>query len=349
MPYKHNHTYQNKTSKGHKLSIKDNKVYLNGKPAPRNYAWYDKNNGNTYYVKNDGTYALLSTVEGKRKLLEDYQKYDRRDYADGSYKHYLESIGEENYTGRDKLYKYRNEFVDNRYNEEERYKIPQHLPGVKRRTLSSGQYKGIKVYDNTLDSIRVNAKRNNISFDELLGLAAETSLGRDYPTTINKTKEDYNEVSKNPFYIQQFLSGDYLYPTDITNNHNYFVGNNATGTINTLIRKGVIPGTKSWEDGQPFPIIGGTLIPNTNGRYNYTEITDEQNNIIDEEAEKVLRSKEKSSNNPWTNAVDFYKNFNYGMGPSYKNTVINRGQSISNTKEIKNYLKHKRSLEEGGK
>lgn len=349
MPYKHSHTYKNKTSRGYSLSIKNNKVYLNGKPAPANYSWHDKNNGNTYYVRKDGTYALSSTAEGKRNYLEDYQKYNRQDYADGSYKHVLESIGEENYTGRDKLYKYRNEFVDNRYKVEDRYKIPQHLPGVKRRTLSSGQYRGVRVYDNTLDSIRVNAKRNNISFDELLGLTAETSLGRDYPTTMNESKEDYNRVSKNPFYIQQFVTGDYLYPTDVTNNHNYFVGNNATGTINTLIRKGVIPGTKSWENGQPFPIIGGTVIPNTNGRYNYTELTDEQNNIIDEEAEKVLRSKETSSDNPWTNAVEFYRKFNYGMGPDYKDTVKTRGISISNTKEVKDYLRHKRSLEEGGK
>lgn len=343
--YKHSHKYTHKTSRGNTLEVKNNIVYLNGKRAPANYAWHDKNNGNTYNVTKDGTYELIGTAEGKRRPLEDYQKSNRKFFEDRSYEHYLESIGEENWTGRDKLYKYRGEFVDKRYEQEEPYSIPQHLPGVKRRTLSSGKYKGIRVYDNTLDSIRVNAEKNNIPFETLLGLAAETSLGRDYPLTFNKTKEDYNDVKKNPFYIQQFITGDKLYPTDILNNHNYFVGNNATGAINTLIAKGLIPGTKSWEDGQPFPVIGGMLVPNGDGSYNLLELTKEQNDTIDKEAERVLNSKEKSSSNPWTNAIEFYKNSNYGMGQNYKNTVNERGKDIIDTKEVQSYLR--RSLEDG--
>lgn len=357
----HNHEYTNKTSKGYNLSIKNGIAYLNGKIASAGYKWYDGNNGNTYKTVGKGKYKLISTEEGpvkhtKIRTVEEALQHSR-ETGGGNDRHYLyqdlggryilEGIDSLDRTGRDKLYEYRMNFVDDRLNKEENYAIPQHLPGVKRRTLSSGRYKGVKVYDNTLEEIYNNAVKNNISFEELLGLAAETSLGRDRHMTMNETREDYNRAKKYPYYNATQNGRYVLFPSDMLNNHNYYVGNNATGTINTLIAQGKIPGIKSFADGQPFPIIGMTLPKNRNNPYNRVELTDSQNKIIDAEVEKVLRSKEKSSDDPWTNAIDFYRKYNYGMGKNYPDTVRNRGKELINTPEIQSW--YRRRLESNGK
>ena len=57
--YKHTTTYKNSSTRGHKLSIKNNKVYIDGKPAPKGYKWFDKGNNRTYRVKEDGTYQIM--------------------------------------------------------------------------------------------------------------------------------------------------------------------------------------------------------------------------------------------------------------------------------------------------
>lgn len=343
--YKHSIKY-GKTSLGKTLAIRDNVVYLDGKPAPQHYEWYDKENGNRYGVNKDGTYKLLATAEKEREYVNDWNKVNRQYFKDFDYEIKNQYISEEEKTARDSLYDYRNNFVNRRYDIENNYAIPQHLPGVKRRRLSEGTYRGIRVYDNTLDELYNVAKSHNIPFETILGLAAETSLGRDSHMAFYENKKDFAKAKKNPFYIQQFVDGDYLYPTDLLNNHNYYVGNNATGTINTLIEQNKIPGTKSWKDGQPFPYIGITY--DKNGNQIFHELTDEQNKILSEENKKVYRGKEKSSDNPWTNSIDFYLKYNYGMGKGYPNTVSTRGKAIVNTPEIQEYLKQRRRLESNG-
>ena len=327
----YNYNYQNKTSKGYSLSIKNGRAYLNGKIAGSGYTWYDKNNGNKYRTIGKGKFKLISTQEGPITTTDQGRAAGRESFRqDPNTRGYLESLDKNDLTATDKWFLYQDDFVNKRYDKEKLFRIPQHLPGVKRRTLSSGLYKGIKVYDNTLDTLYNQAKANDTDFKTLLGLAAETSLNRDYHMTMNENKHEYNEVKKHPAYLQSDYHGRYyIYPTDILNNHNYFVGNNVTGTINTLINKKIIPGVASWKDGgNPFPYLQG-------------DRTEKQDSILSSEINKALKSKEHSSDNPWTNAIDFYKKYNYGMGSSYPALIEQRGNSILKTPEIQAYLTYR--------
>ena len=348
-PYQYegyNYTYQNKTKSGAKLSIRNGRLYAGDKIVSAGYRWHDGNNGNTYETIGKGKFKLVSTQEGpvKKRSIKSGDNMHYIYKADDNEVNYLKNeVDPEELTGADKLFLYRSDFVNKRLQNEEQYAIPQHLPGVKRRTLSTGDYKGVRVYDNTLDSIFTNSAKNNVSFITGLGLAAETSLGRDKHMHVNKTRQDYNTAVKFPYYNALQNDRYVLFPTDMTNNHNYYVGNNATGTINTLIQKGLIPGIKSWDSGSilPFPVIGGQYQDNNEDNIKIIPLSDKQELIIDQEANKVLKWKERSSDDPWKNTFDFYKSHNYGMGPNYPNDVMKRGISILNTPEIRNYLKYR--------
>lgn len=321
-PYEYsgyNYEYKTPTKSGAKLSIKDGKLYSGNKIVSAGYEWYDGNNGNTYRTIGGGKFKLISTQEGPVKRSStrrgDNAHYIYKSEDDDATVAYLREMDKDELGMNDKLYLYRNKFVNNRLATEENYAIPQHLPGVKRRTLSTGPYKGVRVYDNTLDSLYSNSVKNNFPFESTLGLAAETSLGRDRHMSMNETKKDYHLAKKFPYYNAAQNGRYVLFPSDMMNNHNYYVGNNATGVVNTLIRNKRISGTESWKnDGNIWPIIGGE-----NG------LTQDERKILTEEGKKALTWKEGSSNNPYKNAFDFYKKYNYGMGPSYPNTTSLRG------------------------
>lgn len=228
--YKHTTTYKNSSTRGHKLSIKNNKVYIDGKPAPKGYKWFDKGNNRTYRVKEDSTYQI---IEYKGQPVKPRGFVGRDISTDGADKRIFEYENKSTY---DKHYPYDDQnyktaqAIKEREGIENSYAIPVGLPNVRDIKITTGnRFKGVEVGTNVIDSLVQNSK-NKQELIQLLGLTGETSLGKHVPMTVadNSGKwgedYDYNSLAKSPFYSRVDNTGlSYLYPTDIMNNHHYFI------------------------------------------------------------------------------------------------------------------------------
>lgn len=340
--YKHTTTYKNSSTRGHKLSIKNNKVYIDGKPAPKGYKWFDKGNNRTYRVKEDGTYQIIEykgqPVKPRGFVGRDISTYgaDKR-----IFEYENKSTYDKHYPYDDQNYKTA-QAVKKREGIENSYAIPVGLPNVRDIKITTGnRFKGVEVGTNVIDSLVQNSK-NKQELIQLLGLTGETSLGKHVPMTIadNSGKwgenYDYNSLAKSPFYSRVDNTGlSYLYPTDIMNNHHYFITPESNANAE-LVRRGL-----------GVNINKGTFLP----KYIY------EGNLSEDKIKQGLEAlkytpKDTYSDQPYINSLQYLNTANYGMGKAYKNNATLLGTELYNDPAIKqeiiNYQNSKKSRAQGG-
>lgn len=340
--YKHTTTYKNSSTRGHKLSIKNNKVYIDGKPAPKGYKWFDKGNNRTYRVKEDGTYQI---IEYKGQPVKPRGFVGRDISTDGADKRIFEY---ENKSAYDKHYPYDDQnyktaqAIKKRKGIENSYAIPVGLPNVRDIKITTGnRFKGVEVGTNVIDSLVQNSK-NKQELIQLLGLTGETSLGKHVPMTVtdNSGKQgenyDYNSLTKSPFYSRVDNTGlSYLYPTDIMNNHHYFITPESNANAE-LVRRGL-----------GVNINKEAFLP----KYIYEGDLSEDKIKQGLEALKYT-PKDTYSDQPYINSLQYLNTANYGMGKAYKNNATLLGTELYNDpaikQEITNYQNSKKSRAQGG-
>lgn len=340
--YKHTTTYKNSSTRGHKLSIKNNKVYIDGKPAPKGYKWFDKGNNRTYRVKEDGTYQIIEykgqPVKSRGFVGRDISTYgaDKR-----IFEYENKSTYDKHYPYDDQNYKTA-QAVKEREGIENSYAIPVGLPNVRDIKITTGnRFKGVEVGTNVIDSLVQNSK-NKQELIQLLGLTGETSLGKHVPMTVvdNSGKwgenYDYNSLDKSPFYSRVDNTGlSYLYPTDIMNNHHYFITPESNANAE-LVRRGL-----------GVNINKGAFLP----KYIYEGDLSEDKIKQGLEALKYT-PKDTYSDQPYINSLQYLNTANYGMGKAYKNNATLLGTELYNNPAIKqeiiNYQNSKKSRAQGG-
>lgn len=139
------------------------------------------------------------------------------------------------------------------------------------------------------------------------------------------------------------------YPTDLMNNFNYYTGNPYQSIANELINKGYARHVLSdnscnkdnatWRYVAPMP-IRPLSYGNEIGRRRLTQheiegADDFMNYAVDN------APKSTSSDNPYINAFNYYKNNNYGMGSNYPKRVTQFGNELLADPAISNYLRQK--------
>lgn len=340
--YKHTTTYKNSSTRGHKLSIKNNKVYIDGKPAPKGYKWFDKGNNRTYRVKEDGTYQI---IEYKGQPVKPRGFVGRDISTDGADKRIFEY---ENKSAYDKHYPYDDQnyktaqAIKKREGIENSYAIPVGLPNVRDIKITTGnRFKGVEVGTNVIDSLVQNSK-NKQELIQLLGLTGETSLGKHVPMTVTDNSGkwgenyDYNSLTKSPFYSRVDNTGlSYLYPTDIMNNHHYFITPESNANAE-LGRRGL-----------GVNISKEAFLPK------YIHEGDLSEDKIKQGLEALKYTpKDTYSDQPYINSLQYLNTANYGMGKAYKNNATLLGTELYNDPAIKqeiiNYQNSKKSRAQGG-
>lgn len=337
-------TYKNKTSRNHRISIKNDVVYLDNKLAPIGYKWFDKGNGATYRVGKDRKFSLTQ-INGKdvveKQKPSTYQYNEQAKHSADFYNTKLKDYPDE-FTPIDKFNKKLHENVLSRYNTENKYNIPNYLPNVRQIKINSGsRFKGVSVPVNAIDSIVKWTGGNRDKMIKAFGLTGETSFGKHLPlTVVENTGQwggdyDYNYLNKNPYYNTVEKGEAYYRPSELINNHNYYM-TPETKVAGELIRQGKAE-TTGFEEQSTYLPNGINYVtdiiqhPNDNSisfKYNPQDTA-----YVNREIRKI--PKETFIENPILNGLSYLDSNNYGMGSDYPKLVRDLGLEFLNDKGVK--------------
>ena len=320
----YSYSYTHKTSRGKRLAIRNNIVYLDDKPAPKGYTWYDGNNKVTYTVDSNGTWKPIRDGRG-RKLQTRASNSHRGLIQNEEDANFLNGIEEEDKLPIDKLFEGRYNTVKKRLDDEDRYFIPSYLPGVKMVVpRNSSRFNGVEIPYNALDSLK-KWTNNKEQFIDVLGLTGETSFQKYRPANSDLSKEEYRQFDKRPYYSQihdQKLGHGY-FPTDVMNNHQYYSNNMYSNEMSSLIRQGVLQGVLPFDDGRNF-------FP-----YLTQPASGQANNRIQQDM-KYLKAPAHREN-PVQDALYYLYNNNYGMGEQYPTQVKQIGTELFNDPGLRDW------------
>lgn len=272
---------------------------------------------NTFYFKNSAGKPFLFKKNGKLGLVPEGSKRNALK-AGLNYPAIYQTILEDQ------------QFVKSRVSINRSKRVP--FMGNKKTTVSSGKSKGAPISTNLIDSINANLK-NPADRKKFIGISSrETDFGKWPAYSIVR---DYNNVNNRSVFQR---TGS-VSPSDIANNHSYYVSP-SRGTLNIIFK----------QKGSQNPFIIGTPGAHYNNS-NYintlgtrSEWLDKQESNVryqrsagtfDPSKKRMDRNKSgvvtdyyNPEPNPYQHAVDYFNDMKYGMGQDYVNRVNKDAQDV---------------------
>jgi hypothetical protein len=257
--------------------------------------------GNAFFLRENGKFGTYKTdTKGHRKGKE---LLERRLARPNLYQTVLEDEA----------------FTKHRYDLDKKRRVD--YDDSQELIIDKGKAKGVPISKNLIDSVQVNLPNRKDQSNALGISSTETAMGKFWPYYI-ATQEDYNDTRS------VFKETGSVTPTDLMNDHNYFISP-MRGTLNNLFgvdrNDPLVYGSSNFYY-RPVDIDNASdeFLDNVEPIVEY----DRYKNKYDVNTKRTGADYFNPENNPYVHAIQYLQDKNYNMGSSYPALVSKNAKPL---------------------